>query len=381
MRICLYTCTALPKLGGQEAVVDALARHLQRLGHEPTVLAPRPRWPARTDDAALPYPVIRHPRFVSTVHLVGWYGRFLRRAHRDRRFDLVHCHDVYPTGYLATRAKPALGVPVVITSHGGDVRPGNRLLAKPVVARRIYDALNGADALVSIGRFTSDGYQQIAGVAEHVVTIPNGVDYGSFQQPVGRPADLDRAIVPRRFVLFIGRLAERKGLDTLLAGLSRLSHVTGLTGVELVVAGTGDERASWERRATELGVAAHVRFVGRADGDRKRWLLQNATAVAVPSRGWEAFPLVVLEAYAAGRPVLASRIVGLEDRVDDGATGLLVAPGDADGWAAALAHARGDPAWCDAAGTVGRRVAAGHDWNVIAERHVELYERVIRQPR
>src|SRR5437016_5088415 len=101
MRICLYTGTALPKLGGQEAVVDALARQFLKLGHEPLVMAPRPRLPLRPDDGTLPYPVISHPRFFSTKFLVSWYRAFLRRAARRNHFDILHCHDVYPTGYLA----------------------------------------------------------------------------------------------------------------------------------------------------------------------------------------------------------------------------------------------------------------------------------------
>src|SRR4051794_4318938 len=108
MRICLYTGTALPKLGGQEAVVDALARQFRKLGHQPFVMAPRPRLPLRPDDASLPYPVIRHPRFYSTKLLVGWYRGWLRRAHQRHRFDVLHCHDVYPTGYLAALTRDQL---------------------------------------------------------------------------------------------------------------------------------------------------------------------------------------------------------------------------------------------------------------------------------
>ena len=373
MRICLYTGSALPKLGGQEAVVDQLARHLQRLGHEPTVLAPRPRLPLWPRDRELPYPVLRHPRFYSTEVGVDWYRWFLLRAHRRCRFDVVHCHDVYPTGHLAVAARAALGVPVVITSHGGDVRPGNRLLAKPMVKVRIRAALETADALVSIGRFTTDGFLAAGASGRNLHAIPNGVDCAALAEIAPRPADLDVAIVPGRYVLFIGRLADRKGVDQLLAGLSRLPP-TG--GVELVIAGSGDRRSFLEATAARLGVAGRVRFVGRAEGSLKSYLLQNAAAVAVPSRGWEAFPLVVLEAYAVGRPVLASRIPGLEDVVDDGVTGLLVDPESPAGWATALSQAMADEPWRFAAGAAARTVAAAHDWPRIAQRHVDLYREV-----
>ena len=373
MRICLYTGSALPKLGGQEAVVDALARHLQRLGHDPTVLAPMPRRPLRPRDADLPYPVVRHPRFYSTQHLVGWYRTFLLRLHRRRRFDVVHCHDVYPTGYVAALCRDALGVPLVLTSHGGDVRPGNRLLAKPAVRDRIRLALNTADALVTIGRFTTAGYEQAGAPVDRVVPIPNGVDVAAFQTPVDRPAGLDPAIVPDRYVLFIGRLADRKGVDTLL---SAFTEVPSTGGVDLVVAGTGDDRSELERQAADLNLQNRVRFVGRADGATKAYLLQNAAAVAMPSRGWEAFPLVVLEAYAAGRPVLGSRIAGLEDVIDDGVTGLLVSEGDVGGWTAAVTRALHDEPWRTAAGRAAGPFAAGHDWAAIAARHVDLYARL-----
>lgn len=101
MRICLYTETALPKIGGQEMVVDALARQFQTLGHHVVLFTQPPRRPLQTNDETLPYPVVRHPRFLSTRRLVGWYRLWLERLHRRERFDVLHCHSTHPCGYLA----------------------------------------------------------------------------------------------------------------------------------------------------------------------------------------------------------------------------------------------------------------------------------------
>ena len=80
MRICLYTESALPMVGGQELVVDALARDFTTSGHEVVVVAPWPRGGLRPSDSALPYPVVRHRRFVSTRYFLDWYGRYLAKS-------------------------------------------------------------------------------------------------------------------------------------------------------------------------------------------------------------------------------------------------------------------------------------------------------------
>ena len=85
MRICLYTNTALPKFGGQEIVVDALARQFLALGHEPVVLAPWRGSQGPFDAASVPYPVAWHPRFLSTRWFVSWYGHWMAKLHRSPR--------------------------------------------------------------------------------------------------------------------------------------------------------------------------------------------------------------------------------------------------------------------------------------------------------
>jgi teichuronic acid biosynthesis glycosyltransferase TuaC len=375
MRICLYTGSALPKLGGQEAVVDALARQFLKLGHDPTVLAPRPRLPLLPNDSSLPYPVIRHPRFFSTQHFVSWYQMFLLRAARRNQFDVIHCHDVYPTGYVASLCRSKLGIPLVITSHGGDVREGNVRLSKPGMRPRFLRAIQAADALISIGKFTTDGFLQLGADPAKIQAIPNGVDLAPFLRQADRPAVLDSSIISGKYLLFMGRLSHRKGVDTLLGALAKLP-ATG--DVELVIAGSGDERSGLQQMIVDLQLESRVRMVGRVEGDQKTYLLQNAMCVVVPSRGWEAFPLVVLEAYAAGRAVVGSRIAGLEDVVIENETGLLAASEAADDWAEALRRARDDQPWLERAGTAAKARAAGYGWERIAGRHVELYQRLVR---
>ncbi len=372
LKICLYTGSALPKLGGQEAVVDSLARQFLKLGHEPVVLAPRPRLPLRPRDSELPYPVLRHPRFYSTQHFVSWYRGFLLRAARRHRFDIIHCHDVYPTAYVASLCRAKLGIPLVITSHGGDVRAGNVRLSKAGMRPRFTRAIAAADALVSIGKFTHDGFVQLGADQAKIVSIPNGVDLEPFRCEVARPESMDAAIIPTQYLLFIGRLSHRKGLDVLLNALSQLPAGSG--GVELVIAGSGDEQSSIEKSISDLKSGDRVRLVGRVSGEVKTYLLQNAMCVVVPSRGWEAFPLVVLEAYAAGRPVIGSRIAGLEDVVEEGVTGLLATAESVPDWAAVLQRVRNDPQWVATAGAAARHKVASYGWDRIAARHIELYE-------
>jgi glycosyltransferase involved in cell wall biosynthesis len=374
MRICLYTGSALPKLGGQEAVVDALAQQFLRLGHEPVVLAPRPRLPLWPRDFELPYPVVRHPRFFSTKHFVSWYCGYLLRAARRFRFDVIHCHDVYPTGYVASLCRAKLGIPLVITSHGGDVRAGNARLAKAGMRPRFERAIQSADALVSIGQFTRDGFVQLGAEHSKIHTIPNGVDLSPFAAAVGRPDGQDLGILPGKYLLFLGRLSHRKGLDVLLGALAQLPAEGA---VELVIGGAGDERPAVEKMISDLKLHDRVHLAGRVSGDVKTWLLQNAMCVVVPSRGWEAFPLVVLEAYAAGRPVVGSRIAGLEDVVVEGVTGLLATSESPDAWAMALQRVRSDRAWVATAGEAARARAKNFGWDEIARRHLQLYAELI----
>jgi glycosyltransferase involved in cell wall biosynthesis len=370
MRICMYTESALPMIGGQEIVVDALAREFLAAGHQTVVLAQSPRSAYRKADHLLPYPVVRHPRFISTRRLIEPYAYFLKRVHRSHGFDILHCHSTYPTGYLGTRVARSLGVPVVITSHGGDVTPSNSKLSQEQVLRRHVEALSAADALVAISDFTAESYRRLAPASPLAVRIPNGVDTLEFSRAATRPDDLDPDIQPGRYVLFLGRLSRRKGVDLLVEAFAKIPREERPL---LVIAGDGEERPALERKVAELDLTSSVRFAGVAERGRKTFLLQNSLVSVAPSREWESFHLVILESFAAGRPVIATRLPGLTSLVLHERTGWLVDPESSEALAAAIRTAIADVPLREKLGREARAEAVRFDWKVVARSYLDLF--------
>jgi glycosyltransferase involved in cell wall biosynthesis len=266
-------------------------------------------------------------------------------------------------------------VPLVITSHGDDLAPLGPYDRKPVLRDRYRLALERADAAVAIGSFTEEAYRAACPRVRRIERIPNGVDLARFALPVARPAGLNPAIQPGRYLLSIGRLETRKGVDVLLRSFAQAAKQCD--DLRLVVAGRGPEQASLEALAAGLELGGRVCFVGQAEGDVKTYLLQNGLCTVAATRTWEAFPLVVLESYAAGRPVVGTQVPGLIDVIQPGRTGLLVPAEDVEALTRALlqvAHQRELPErW----GAEARRTAQDYDWRSIAGRHLALFEDLV----
>lgn len=374
MKICLFTETALPKIGGQELVVDALAREFVEQGHDVVVLAQYPRRPLVTHDRLLPYRVVRHQRFVSTWRLLDWYRYVLLKLHRKFPFEVLHCHSVHPCGYLGAVCRDRSEFALVLTSHGGDIRQANVRLQKPGALARYTLTLKRADAVVSISRFTTEALRSLEPSA-NIVEIPNGVDLRAFENSVARPSEIDSRIRPDEYVLFLGRLHWRKGVDVLLNAWATY-QAGNPSNRMLVVAGDGGERDALADQARQLDVAASVCFVGPVMGAYKTWLLQNARGVCLPSRQWEGLPLVALEAFGAGKPVIGTRLPGIEEVIVPGRTGWLVPPESPAELAAALQELLGDCAVLGSLSANARRDALERSWRSIAARHIELYRSI-----
>jgi glycosyltransferase involved in cell wall biosynthesis len=186
----------------------------------------------------------------------------------------------------------------------------------------------------------------------------------------------DPAPMPERpRLLFAGHLQPWKGLDLLLRALPRVAAEH--PGVHLVVAGDGPYRQAYAALAQELGVADRVEFAGAVPHDQVRSLMQSSMVVVVPSRE-EAQSLVALEAGATRRPVVAARVGGLPEIVQDGLTGWLFEPEDVAGLTDRLERVLHDREEARLSGERGYLIVRERfTWRRCAERYATLFEEVV----
>ena len=173
-----------------------------------------------------------------------------------------------------------------------------------------------------------------------------------------------------RRVLFVGRLAAAKGLPILLDAIAALRRE--MPSIELTLAGDGPDRQRLEDQAARLGSAENLRFLGPGSQAKVRELLAQSDVFALASFA-EGVPVVLMEAMAACVPVIATRIAGIPELVDDGACGLLVTPGDARALASAIVRLLSDPALRNRLGEAGReKVAGGFNLTTESEQLCEI---------
>jgi len=200
--------------------------------------------------------------------------------------------------------------------------------------------------------------------------VPNGIELEAFRRPCVRPPAMETG---RRHVLFVGRIEPRKGLEHLIRAMS-LMHSRGIDA-PLVVVGEGPDVGRLEALARELRVS--VRFVGRVADEDLAPYFHASDIVCAPATGGESFGLVLLEAMACGKPIVASDIEGFAELVGDSGCGVLVPPGDAPALAAALTDMLSDNARRHDLGARGAARAAEYDWRRIAARLESIYSRLV----
>lgn len=212
-----------------------------------------------------------------------------------------------------------------------------------------------------------------------VTVVPCGVDLDLFR-PI-TPSPIEPPATPFR-LLCLGRLVERKGVETVLRALAMVP------GVELVIAGgppadrlpTDPEAVRLTAIAAELGLTDRVRLTGGLDHTAVPTLVGSADVV-VCTPWYEPFGIVPLEAAGCGRPVVGSGVGGLLDTIDEGVTGLLVPPRDPDALAAALRALRDDPERCRRLGRAARhRAELRYGWPTVGRATLAAYRTVVVRP-
>ena len=245
------------------------------------------------------------------------------------QFDIVLGAFLFPDAWAAKQIARLLGLPYVVKAHGTDVN----VTARSVSIRPfIRSALRNAQATIGVSRPMLDALVMLGAPKDRAVHVPNGVDRFLFRRR-NRDAARKRLGLPERgkILLFVGRLEKEKGLDELLAAFHDLQKKSA-ESLYLIFVGDGSYRDRLARQSNGIG---NVEIVGSRAPEDVAWYLAAANLLVLPS--WaEGTPNVILEALAAGRPIVATHVGGIPDVVRHDQTGLLVPPKDVPALATAL---------------------------------------------
>ncbi len=360
--VCPYDWTSP---GGVKAHVRDQALALQRLGHEVSVLAP-------VDDDQYPLepfivdggkPVsVPYNGSVAKVNFGPVSAARVRRWIKEGDFDVLHVHEpASPT--LSVLACWAARGPIVATWHSSQTR-SRALSAAYYLMQTAMEKISARIAVSEAARQTL--VKHLGGDA---VLIPNGVTCSDFEGAQPLPG------YPRQgpTIFFIGRIDEpRKGLEILLSAMPAI--IAQHPDIELLVAGPGDQAEATDGLPDE--VAGHVRFLGLVSDADKVAAFASSDLYVAPNTGGESFGIVLLEAMAAGTPVVASDLEAFARVLDDGRAGAMFTSEDAASLARTVNEVLDDPQRREAMRAAGHTRARQFDWEVVAREIEGVYQSV-----
>ena len=374
MKIALVSPYDFAYPGGVTIHISYLDHYFTKMGHEVKVIAPASKVVSSFGDRFIP---IGRPRSIPTsgsiarITVSPWLSSRIKTVLSQENFDVIHLHEPLMPTLCTTvlRLSPTANIGTFHACHG---RPGYNF-AKPVgrwVLRRWFRKLDGKIAVskpaMEFARGHFPGYYNI---------IPNGVDLDHFSPDV---APIDEFCDGKLNILFVGRLEKRKGLKYLIEAFNQVKHE--VPNSRLIIVGPGTRlRRKYERRVVGSGLKDVV-FAGFVSYDELPRYYKTADVFCAPATGRESFGIVLLEAMAVGKPIVASNIEGYASVVTHGVDGLLVPPEDKETLAQALISVLTDQSLRQEMGAKGRAKALGYSWEHIAQNVLNYYVRVLSEP-
>jgi len=330
-----------------------------------------PRFLERLADGAILENVRRSPwLYLQVPFLMFFELTAALRLAKATRPNVIHAHWFVPQGMVAALVGRILGIPVVLTAHGGDVYGlRGRLLdavRKGVAARCEAVTVVSRDMAANLPGVTSRR-------GDRPKIMPMGVDTQRFSQEPERRENSEQT------VLFVGRLAEKKGVEHLIRAFPNV--LARHPDARLVAVGDGPCRPELEALSSQLRLGDSVRFAGAQPPAALPRFYRGSRVFVLPSvvatsGDTDGLPVVLLEAMAAGCPLVGTAVGGIPDAMIHGRTGLLVRPAAPEALAAAINQVLDSPAEARKMGALAQRWARHKfDWQQVARRYADVLAR------
>ena len=360
--------------GGVSVHINKLSGQFREWGHSVRVIAPCSAPQTIEDEDFIPMgrPVpVPSGGSIARVSFSVWLQPRIKEMLQREKFDVVHLHEPFsgfvPLNVLSQTA--AMGTPNVATFHSFQGTWLYHVGVKRVVMRH-FRMLQGRIAV------SPPAYRYISGhFPAGYRIIPNGIHVEEFATAEPFPHLRDGMIN----LLFVGRLEKRKGLKYLLSAFSKLKW--DWPNLRLLVVGAGNPDEDSYRIMSERNLK-DVEFLGRVTDEEKARYFKSADIFCSPATGRESFGIVLLEAMAAGKPVVATNIDGYASVITHGEEGLLVEPKSDNALAEAISSLLDAPRLRDSLAERGRKKANEYRWEIVAGKVMDYYETLLesRQP-
>ena len=347
LRILVLTST-FPRWPGdsEPSFVFNLCKYLQRHGIEPDVIAPHAAG-VKKYEIMDNIPVYRYRYFFSRFETLAYAGGILANLKRNRlnyllvpfllffqmiavlrrlsagNYRLIHAHWIIPQGFTGILARKIVGkggLPVLCTSHGGDLYALNT----PIFRILKRWTIKNSSCLSVVSNAMKDFARDLCNDKQDIRVMPMGVDLKNTFIPVAGIARKNSRLI------FVGRLVEKKGVINLIKAVNILRQ--SISDIELLVVGDGPLRESLERETRNLKLEQHIHFMGAVAHEQLPEIYSSSTVAVVPSiiastGDQEGLGLVIVEALGCGCAVVASDLGAIRDVLDE-ETGFLVKPSD-----------------------------------------------------
>jgi len=363
--------------GGASHYALELGRQLARLGVETTLIAHGHKGePEEEESGGLKVRRIKGPGLGGAHRVVS--PVVLRHCHRyihDGEFDVVHGVDIYWTmAQMAVQYAHRCNIPCVLTCHTVEDSPFLWRLQRPMGL-----LLKRADRLIAVSQASAHFGHLLGCPEEKITVVPNGVDLSCFNENVDSSSiRKEFGIADEPLVVTASRLVKRRSPDLLVSAFARV--LEAIPEAKLIVAGSGRERNRLCRQVERLNTVNSAFIVGQLPRARIAQLMAAAD-VFVSSSRVESFGLALLEASAVGVPVVCSNAGGAPEVFHDGFNALLYRPGDAEAMAQAIVRLLTDKELANTIRARGIETAGKYTWETAAQRTLQVYEKLLQQPR
>jgi glycosyltransferase involved in cell wall biosynthesis len=385
MRICILSrSTPVHTLGGMEHHCLALSKGLIEKGHEVVLITTA--HPDGMDEKTGAFRTIYLEGTVPGRYSRAWWKKSLevfKELDTQEGFDLILSESTAALSLLKAKARGEVGLPIILRLPGTALRDAcSQLRHNPLATlKNIYHAIRDlrwaryADAIITCNDETKRAISRHLRIPKGKIhVVPNGVDTERFTPYLSTQGLRERLRIgeDERVVLCVSRLKREKGIHTLLRAISMISK----DRIKVLIIGDGKYKERLKRLSSKLGISGHVNFIGGVSNDEIQHHYALCEVFVMPTMAREGLPWTLLEAMSCQRAVIASRIPGIEEVLEDGVNGLFVKPGDPLELSQRIISLLEEPGLCERLARAARdRIVAQFSHQRMVDETVDLLKR------